>query len=77
MKALFNCSCIKNVHLRLDSSPIELEITYTNDPNTTWKSRKFLDNVSDKKYYKELFETAYNAIKKALLEKEAFVEIEL
>jgi hypothetical protein len=33
--------------------------------------------VSDIKYYKEKFETAYNTIKKALLEKEAFVEIEL
>lgn len=77
MKALFNCSCIKNVYLRLDFSPIELEITYTDDPNTTWKSRKSLDNMSDGKYHKKIFETAYNTIKKALLEKETFVEIEL
>ena len=77
MKALFNCSCIKNVYLRLDSSPIELEVTYTNDPDTTWKCRKSLDNVSERKYQVGKFEKAYNMIKKALLNKEAFVEIEL
>lgn len=77
MKALFNCSCIKNVYLRLDSSPFEIEITYTDVQDTTWKCRKSLNNTSDRKYHKEMFETAYNTIKKALLEKETFVEIEL
>lgn len=77
MKALFNCSYIKNVYLRLDLSPIELEITYTDDPNKTWNSRMSLDNMCNKEYYKEKYETAYNTIKKALLEKETFVEIEL
>lgn len=45
MKALFNCSVIKNVYLRLESSPIELEITYTDDPDRTWKSRKSIDGM--------------------------------
>jgi hypothetical protein len=58
-------------------SSIELEITYINDPNTTWKSRKSLDSMHNKEYYKEKYETMYNTIKKALLEKETFVEIEL
>lgn len=77
MKALFNCSCIKNVYLRLDLSSIELEITYINDTNTTWKSRMSLHDISDKKYHKGRYETAYNTIKKALLEKETFVEFEI
>ena len=77
MKALFNCSCIKNVYLRLDSSTIELEITYINDPNTTWKSRMSVGDISNKQYHRDKYETAYNTIKKALLEKETFVEIEV
>lgn len=77
MKALFNCSCIKNVYLKLNISSIELEITYIDNPNATWWSRKSLDNISDKQYHKDRYETAYNTIKKALLEKETFVEIEI
>lgn len=77
MKALFNCSVIKNVYLRLDSSPIEIEVTYTNDPDTTWMCRKSLDNISERKYHVGKFKKAYKTIKKALLNKEPFVEIEL
>jgi hypothetical protein len=40
-------------------------------------SRKSLNDISDKTYHKERYETAYNTIKKALLEKETFVEIEI
>lgn len=77
MKALFNCSVIKNVYLRLEASPIELEITYTNDPNITWKSRKTLDRMCDTRYYKGIYEKAYNDIKQALLNNDKFVEVEL
>lgn len=78
MKALFNCSVIKNVYLRLETSPIELEITYTDDPNITWKSRKSIDNrMCNTQYYKEILEKAYNAIKQALLNNDKFVEVEL
>ena len=77
MKILFNCSVIKNVYLRLDSSPIELEITYTDDPNKTWRSGIRLDGLNDRKYYKEMYEKAYNTIKQALLNGDKFVEIEL
>lgn len=73
MKALFNCSVIKNVYLRLETSPIELEITYTDDPNITWKSRKSTDKIC----YKEKYEQAYNTIKQALLNNDKFVEVEL
>lgn len=77
MKALFNCSVIKNVYLRLDLSPIELEITYTDDPNKVWQSKKSIDRMCDREYHKERYEKAYNTIKHALLNKEPFVEIEL
>lgn len=78
MKALFNCSVIKNVYLRLDSSPIELEITYLDTPpNFTWISRKTIDSMSNREYYKQKYEKAYNTIKEALLNKDNFVEIEL
>lgn len=77
MKALFNCSVIKNVYLRLESSPIELEITYTDDPNITWKSRKSIDRMSNPQYHKGIYEKAYNAIKQALLNNDKFVEVEL
>lgn len=77
MKALFNCSVIKNVYLRLESSPIELEITYTDDPNITWKSRKSIDRMSNPQYHEGIYEKAYNAIKQALLNNDKFVEVEL
>lgn len=77
MKALFNCSIIKNVYLRLDSSPIELGITYLDTQSKTWISKKGLDSMSNREYHKERYEKAYNAIKEALLNKDNFVEIEL
>lgn len=77
MKALFNCSVIKNVYLRLGSSPIELEITYTDDPDKTWVSRKSIDKMCDRKFHKEVYEKAYNTIKQALLNNDKFVEVEL
>lgn len=77
MKALFNCSVIKNVYLRLNSSPIELEITYTDDPKLSWVSRKLIGSMDNGSYHKEKYEKAYNTIKQALLNKEPFVEIEL
>lgn len=77
MKALFNCSVIKNTYLRLESSPIELEITYTDDPNITWKSRRSIDKMCDPQYHKNIYEKAYNAIKQALMNNDKFVEVEL
>lgn len=77
MKALFNCTVIKNVYLRLDSSSIELEITYLDTQTKTWKSGKVLDRMSNREYYKQRYEKAYNTIKDALLNKDNFVEIEL
>ena len=77
MKALFNCSVIKNVYLRVNASPIELEITYTDNPNTTWTSRKTIGTLCDKEYHKERYEKAYNTIKQSLLNNEKFVEVEL
>ena len=77
MKALFNCSVIKNVYLRIDLSPIELEITYIDNQNKTWMSRKSIDSMCDRQYHKERYERAYNTIKEALLNKEPFVEIEI
>jgi hypothetical protein len=77
MKALFNCSVIKNVYLRLDLSPIKLEITYTDNPNQVWMCSKSIDSMCDGQYHKERYEKAYNTIKQALLNKVPFVEIEL
>ena len=77
MKALLNCSVIKNVYLRIDLSPIELEISYTDDPKISWVSRKSIDSMCDRQYHKERYKKAYDTIKQALLNKESFVEIEL
>lgn len=77
MKALFNCSVIKNVYLRIEASPLELEITYTDDPNKTWKSRISTDSLCNKNYYEDRYEKAYNTIKQALLNNDKFVEVEL
>lgn len=77
MKTLFNCSVIKNVYLRLDSSPIELEITYLDTQSKTWISRRTIDSMQNREYSKKRYEKAYNTIKEALLNKEPFVEIEL
>ena len=77
MKALFNCSVIKNVYLRMDESPIELEITYTDNPNKTWISRRVINSMSNREYQKKIYENAYNTIKQALMNNDKFVEIEL
>lgn len=77
MKALLNCSVIKNVYLRLDLSPIELEISYTDDPKISWVSRKSLGSMDKGSYHKERYKKAYDTIKQALLNKEPFVEVEL
>lgn len=77
MKALLNCSVIKNVYLRLDSSPIELGITYLDTQEKTWISKKGLDSMSNRESHKQRYEKAYNTIKEALLNKDNFVEIEL
>lgn len=78
MNALFNCSIIKSVHLRLESSPIELEIVYTEEQGT-WIVRGKVDDMTmgSREYRKGKYEKAYNAIKQALLNKESFVEIEI
>lgn len=77
MKVLFNCSVIKNVYLRLDLSPIELEITYLDTQSKTWISRDTINSLADREYHKQRYEKAYNKIKEALLNKDNFVEIEL
>lgn len=77
MKALFNCSIIKNVYLRTKESPIELEITYIDTPNKSWISRRTIDSMSNREYHTQRYEKAYNTIKEALLNKDNFVEIEL
>lgn len=77
MKALFNCLVIKNVYLRLESSPIELEITYTDDKDRAWRSRKSIDYFFDKNYHIDIYEKAYNTIKQALMNNDKFVEVEL
>lgn len=78
MNALFNCSIIKSVHLRLETSPIELEIVYT-DEQGSWMVHRKVDNMdmSRREYSKEEYKKAYNTIKTALLNKESFVEIEI
>lgn len=77
MKALFNCSIIKNVYLRTKLSPIELEITYLDTPDKSWICRKTIDGMSNREYHTQRYEKAYNTIKEALLNKDNFVEIEL
>lgn len=77
MKALFNCSIIKNVYLRLDLSPMELEITYLDTQEKKWLSRNTINSMADREYHRQRYEKAYNAIKEALLNKDNFVEIEL
>lgn len=77
MKALFNCSVIKNVYLRDGASVLELEVTYLDELDRSWLYKKNISDLADKDYAKEKIATAYNTIKQALLNKEPFVEIEL
>jgi hypothetical protein len=77
MKALFNCKTIKNVFLRVDESPYELEITYLDDQSKTWIYRRHVVDLAHKDYHKDRITFAYKTIKSALLKNEPFVEIEL
>lgn len=77
MKTLFNCKTIKNVFLRVDASPYELEITYLDDSSKTWIYRKSVSDIANKDYYKDRITLAYQTIKSALWKNEPFVEIEL
>ena len=80
MKALFNCSGIKNVYLRdNDKIWVELEITYLDNSDRTWVSRRDMNKLSqtDKEYQIERYTKAFEKLKQALLNKEPFAEIEL
>jgi hypothetical protein len=77
MTTLFNCKTIKNVYLRVDESPYELEITYLDNQSKTWMFRRHVTDLSHKNYHKERITVAYQTIKSALLNNEPFVEIEL
>lgn len=78
MKILFNCSCIKNVALRIDSgNVIELELSYLDDIERNWLYRKNISDIADKQYCKDKLENAYNTIKEALIEELKFIEVEL
>ena len=77
MKALFNCSVIKNVYLRNDAREIELEITYLDELDKHWFHRKNISNLAHTDYVREKITTAYDTIKQALLNNDKFVEVEL
>lgn len=77
MTTLFNCKTIKNVFLRVDESPYELEITYLDDTTKTWIYRRHVADLAHKDYHKDRITLAYHTIKSALLKNEPFVEIEL
>lgn len=80
MKALFNCSVIKNVYLRGNNNIwVELEITYLDNADKTWVSRRDIENLSqtNREYQIERYTKAFEKLKQALLNKESFVEIEL
>ena len=77
MKALFNCSVIKNVYMRNDTNIVELEVTYLDELDRSWVYKKNISDLAHKDYAKEKVTTAYNTIKQALLNKKSFVEIEL
>lgn len=77
MKALFNCSVIKNVYLRNDTNIIELEVTYLDELDRSWLYKKNISDLAHKDYAKGKVTTAYETIKHALLNKKSFVEIEL
>lgn len=77
MKALFNCSVIKNVYLRDDTSILELEITYLDELDRSWIYKKNISDLAHKDYVKGKISTAYNTVKQALLNNDKFVEVEL
>lgn len=76
MKVLFNCSCIKNVTLRIDSDKvIELGLSYIDDKERDWLYRQNISDIADKQYHKNKLENAYNKIRNALVIGLKFVEI--
>lgn len=77
MKALFNCSVIKNVYLRDGASVLELEVTYLDELDRSWLYSKNISDLAHKDYAKEKVTTAYETIKNALLKNITYVEIEL
>lgn len=77
MKALFNCSVIKNVYLRDDTSILELEITYLDELDRSWIYKKNISDLAHKDYVQEKIANAYNTIKQALFNNDKFVEVEL
>lgn len=77
MKALFNCSVIKNVYLRDDTSIIELEVTYLDELDKSWLYRKNITKLAHENFAKEKVKTAYESIKDALLKNITYVEVEL
>lgn len=50
MKALFNCSVIKNVYLHNDAREIELEITYLDELDKHWVYRKKIAVLANTDY---------------------------
>lgn len=80
MKALFNCNVIKNVYLRdNDNIWIELEITYLDNSDKTWVSRRKIDELSqtNREYQIERYTKAFEKLKQALLNNDKYVEIEM
>ena len=77
MKALFNCSVIKNVYLRNDTNIVELEVTYLDELDRSWLYKKNISDLAHKDYAKEKVTTAYEKIKNALLKNITYVEVEL
>ena len=80
MKALFNCNVIKNVYLRDNNDVfVELEITYLDNSDKTWVSRKKIDELSqtNREYQIERYTKAFEKLKQALLNNDKYVEIEM
>jgi hypothetical protein len=77
MKALFNCSVIKNVYLRNDTNIIELEVTYLDELDRSWLYKTNISDLAHKDYAKGIVTTAYETIKNALLKNITYVEVEL
>lgn len=78
MIQLFNCSCIKNVTLRIESDRvIELEVSYLDDKENHWVYMKNISDIADKQYHKDKLANAYSTIKEALVGGLKFVEIKL
>ncbi len=80
MKALFNCNVIKNVYLRdNDNIFVELEITYLDNSDNTWVSRRKIDELSqtNREYQIERYTKAFEKLKQALLNNDKYVEIEM